>query len=293
MSTIFASGLKTTISSRSTYGDQGSTLPRAAGSGVTVAIIVYFHRSRYRDFKHYYTEYVVVHLRPYFPDLVSYSRFVDLMPRALVPLCSYLHTRKGRCTGITFVDSTPLAVCHNKRIGHHKVFEGYATRGKCSMGWYFGFKLHLIVNDQGELLAFRVSPGEVDDRNPVEQMAQELWGHLYGDRGYISKVLHDALWANGLTLITLIRRSMKPRLMRLWDRLMLRKRFLIETINDQWKNVSQIEHSRHRSLTGFMVNLVGWTHRLHLSAQEAITGPVARGIGAACSGVAYPGTRVI
>jgi len=195
-----------------------------------MTIIVQFHRSHYRDFKHYYTEYVAVHLRPYFPDLVSYSRFVDLMPRALVPLCTYLHTRKGPCTGITFVDSTPLAVCHTKRIGRHKVFEGYATRGKCSMGWYFGFKLHLMVNDQGELLAFRVSPGEVDDRDPVERMAEELWGHLYGDRGYISKVLHDALWANGLTLITLIRRNMKPRLMRLWDRLMLRKRFLIEML---------------------------------------------------------------
>jgi hypothetical protein len=200
---------------------------------------------------------VAVHLRPYFPDLVSYNRFVELMPRALVPLCNYLHTRKGRCTGITFVDSTPLAVCPNKRIGRHKVFDGYATRGKCSMGWYFGFKLHLMINDQGELLGFRVSPGEVNDRDPVERMAEELWGHLYGDRGYISKVLHDALLVNGLKLITLIRRNMKPRLMRLWDRLMLRKRFLIETVNDQLKNVSQIEHSRHRSLTGFMVNVVG------------------------------------
>lgn len=205
-----------------------------------MTIIVYFHASHYRDFKHYYTEYVEVYLRPYFPDLVSYSRFVELMPRALVPLCNYLHTRKGRCTGITFVDSTPLAVCHNKRIGRHKVFDGYATRGKCSMGWYFGFKLHLMVNDQGELLAFRVSPGEVDDREPVEQMAEELWGHLYGDRGYISKVLHNALWANGLKLITLIRRNMKPRLMRLWDRLMLRKRGLIESVNDQLKNVRPV-----------------------------------------------------
>jgi hypothetical protein len=221
-----------------------------------MTIIVSFHASHYRDFKHYYTEYVEEHLRPYFPALLSYSRFVELMPRALVPLCSYLHTRKGRCTGITFVDSTPLAVCHTKRIARHKVFDGYATRGKCSMGWYFGFKLHLMVNDQGELLAFRVSPGEVDDRDPVERMAEALWGHLYGDRGYISKVLHDALWANGLTLITLIRRNMKPRLMRLWDRLMLRKRGLIESVNDQLKNISQIEHSRHRSLTGFMVNLV-------------------------------------
>jgi hypothetical protein len=222
-----------------------------------MTIIVYFHRSHYRDFKHYYTEYVAVHLRPYFPALVSHHRFVELMPRALVPLCTYLHTRKGRCTGITLVDSTPLAGCHNKRSLRHRVFDGYASRGKSSMGWYFGFKLHLMINDEGELLGFRVTPGEVDDREPVEQMARDLWGHLYGDRGYIAKALHDALLAGGLKLITLIRRNMKPRLMRLWDRLMLRKRGVIESVNDQLKNISQIEHSRHRSWSGFMINVVG------------------------------------
>ena len=222
-----------------------------------MTIIVYFHRSHYRDFKHYYTEYVEGHLRPYFPALVSYSRFVELMPRTLVPLCGYLHTRKGRCTGITFVDSTSLAVCHNRRISRHRVFAGYATRGKSSMGWFYGFKLHLMVNDEGELLAFRVTTAEVNDQEPVERMARRLWGQLFGDRGYISRALHQALWAHGLALITLIRRNMKPRLLWLWDRLMLRKRFLIETINDQLKNISQIEHSRHRSLPGFMVNLVG------------------------------------
>ena len=221
-----------------------------------MTIIVYFHSSHYRDFKHYYTEYVATHLRPYFPTLVSYSRFVELIPRAVVPLCGYLHTRKGRCTGITFVDSTSLAVCHNRRISRHKVFAGYATRGKSSMGWFFGFKLHLMVNDEGELVAFRVTTGEVNDQVPVGRMARGLWGQLFGDRGSISRGLHKMLWAQGLALITLIRRNMKPRLMRLWDRLLLRKRFLIETINDQLKNVSQIEHSRHRSLTGFMVNLV-------------------------------------
>jgi hypothetical protein len=221
-----------------------------------MTILVYFHASHYRDFKHYYTTYVATHLRPYFPALVSYSRFVELMPRAVVPLCGYLHTRKGRCTGITFIDSTSLAVCHNRRIGRHRVFAGYATRGKSSMGWFFGFKLHLMVNDAGELLAFRVTTAEVNDQVPVGRMAKGLWGQLFGDRGYISKALREALWAQGLALITCLRRNMKPRLMRLWDRLLLRKRFLIETINDQLKNVSQIEHSRHRSIPGFMVNLV-------------------------------------
>jgi hypothetical protein len=238
-------------------GQSQRTRPTTLALSEIMTILVYFHCSHYRDFKHYYTEYVATQLRPYFPALVSYSRFVELMPRALVPLCGYLHTRKGRCTGITCVDSTSLAVCHNRRISRHKVFDGYATRGKSSMGWFFGFKLHLMVNDEGELLACRVTTGEVNDQVPVERMARGLWGQLFGDRGYISRALHQALWAHGLALITLRRRNMKPRLMRLWDRLLLRKRLLIETINDNLKNVSQIEHSRHRSLTGFMVNLVG------------------------------------
>src|SRR5215471_21456278 len=198
-----------------------------------MTIIVFFHSSHYRDFKHYYTAYVEGHLRPYFPALVSYSRFVELMPRAVVPLCGYLSTRKGRCTGITCVDATSLAVCHNRRIRRHKVFEGYATRGKSSMGWYFGCKLHLMVNDEGELVAFRVTTAAVNDQVPVGRLARGLWGQLFGDRGSISRALQQALWAHGLAWITLLRRNMKPRLMRLWDRLLLRKRLLIETINNQ------------------------------------------------------------
>jgi Transposase DDE domain len=221
-----------------------------------LTLLVYFHWSHYRTFKHYYTEYVSVHLRSYFPQLVSYQRFVELLPRALVPLCGYLATRKGRCTGIAFIDSTPLAVCDNHRIATHKVFEGLARRGKTSMGWFYGFKLHLIVNDEGELLAFRLTPGNVDDRQPVERLATGLEGQLFGDRGYISQALHDLLLGQGLELLTKIRKNMKNRVIRLWDKLLLRKRSLIETINDQLKNISQIEHTRHRSVTGFMVNLI-------------------------------------
>jgi Transposase DDE domain len=221
-----------------------------------MTILVYFHCSHYRTFKHYYTDHVVPQLRPYFPTLVSYTRFVELVSHALVPLCCYLHTRKGQCTGIAFIDSTPLAVCHNRRIATHKVFEGWAARGKTSMGWFYGFKLHLIVNDVGELLAFCVTPGHVDDRRPVPKLTKTLFGQLFGDRGYISQALHDMLWAQGLALLTKVRRNMKNRLMRLWDKLLLRKRVLIETINDQLKNISQIEHTRHRSVTGFMVNLL-------------------------------------
>jgi hypothetical protein len=221
-----------------------------------MTIIVSFHWSHYRTFKHYYTDYVVPHLRPYVPTLVSYTRFVELMPRALVPLCCYLHTRKGRCTGIAFIDSTPLVVCHNRRIATHKVFAGWAARGKTSMDWFYGFKLHLIVHDEGDLLAFCLTPGNVDDRQPVPALTKQLVGQLFGDRGYISQALHDLLCAQGLELLSKIRKNMKNRLMRLWDKVLLRKRALIETLNDQLKNISQIEHTRHRRVTGFMVNLL-------------------------------------
>jgi hypothetical protein len=191
-----------------------------------------------------------------FPNLVSYSRFVELTPRVVIPLIVYLHQQKGEVSGISFVDSTPIRVCDNKRIFTHKVFEETAQRGKSSMGWFYGFKLHLIVNDCGELLAFTLTPGNVDDRAPVEQMTREIWGKLFGDKGYISQKLFDLLLADGVQLITSLRKNMKNKLMPTWDKLLLRKRSLIESVNDQLKNISQIEHTRHRSGVNFVVNLV-------------------------------------
>jgi Transposase DDE domain len=124
------------------------------------------------------------------------------------------------------------------------------------MGWFYGFKLPLMVHDEGEWLACRGTTGEVNDQGPVRRMARGVWGQRFGDRGSIARALQQALWGQGLALLTLLRRTMKPRLMRLGARRLLRKRFLIEPINDQLKNISQIEHARPRSLAGFMVNLV-------------------------------------
>jgi len=250
-----------------------------------MTILVHFHRTSYRTFKAYYTEHVMKHLRGHFPRLVSYNRFVELMPRALVPLACYLHSRRGRSTGIAFVDSTPLSVCRNQRIKQHRVFKGIAQRGKTSMGWFYGFKLHIIVNDCGDLLAFRLTPGNVDDRQAVPTLvrqAQDLFGKLFGDRGYIARWLHESLWQQGIELVTRIRSNMTNRLMPLWDKLMLRKRALIETIFDQLKNISQIEHSRHRSVVNFAVNvlagLIAYVHQpkkpsLHLSRKERLLLP--------------------
>ena len=201
-------------------------------------------------------QHVIERTRIEFPALVNYTRSVELIPSSLPAMYLYLHVRFGQGTGVAFIDSTPLAVCHHRRISRHQVFSGLAARGKSGMGWFYGFKLHLIVNDQGDLLAVHLTPANTDDRKPVPQMTKELWGKLVGDRGYLSKALFEQLFARGLQLITPIRKNMKNQLVVLEDKLLTRKRFIIETIVDQLKNISQIQHTRHRSPTNFLVNLI-------------------------------------
>jgi hypothetical protein len=221
-----------------------------------MTIITLFHASSYRNFKAYYTGHVMKHYAGAFPRLVSYNRFVELMPSALVPLCGYLQSRKGECSGISFIDSTSLKVCHNRRIHLHKVFEGSARRGKTSVDWFYGFKLHVVINDCGELLSLRLTPGNVDDRRPVPELVKGLFGKLFGDKGYVSQALFETLFDDGLQLVTKLKMKMKNRLISMFDKIMLRKRAIIESVVDQLKNISQIEHSRHRSGANFFVNLV-------------------------------------
>jgi hypothetical protein len=222
-----------------------------------MTLLILFHQSHYRDFKAFYTEYVCVHLRGEFPGLVSYTRFVDYIPTVLLPLCGFLKYCFGTCTGISYIDSTALAVCENLRIPQHRVFAGLAQRGKTSVGWFYGFKLHLVVNDRGEVLNMELTPGNVDDREPVPDLVQGLFGKLFADKGYISQVLaHHLREAFNLQLITKLKKNMKNRLLPWADKLLLRQRAILETIIDQLKNISQIEHTRHRSFLNFLVNLV-------------------------------------
>lgn len=229
--------------------------PNALALSEVMTILVLFHCSGYRDLKTFYTQHVQKHLGGAFPRLVSYNRFVELQREALVPLWCYLHTRKGSCIGVAFVDATTLAVCHNLRIPSHKVFWDAARRGQSSMGWFYGFKLHLVINDCGELLGCYLTPGNVDDRRPVPHMVRDLWGRLFGDKGYISQPLTTLLQAQDLRLVTKLKKNMKNKFLALTDKLLLRKRALIETVNDQLKNISQIEHTRHRSLWNFLGNV--------------------------------------
>ena len=220
-----------------------------------LTIVILFHQSNYRTFKHFY-HYVSVHMRRDFPCLISYSRFVFLMKDLFIPLFAYLLNRSGSLTGISFVDSTPIQVCKQKRVKRNKVFKGFAKVGKTSIGWFYGFKLHIIINEKGEILSFLVTPGNVSDISVLDRLSKGIFGKIFGDKGYISSKLGNSLFARGLELFTTLRSNMKEKLMSLKDKALLRKRSLIETVNDQLKNISQIEHSRHRSVSNFLVNLL-------------------------------------
>jgi hypothetical protein len=235
-------------------------LPKCSKSlSELMTITIWFHSSGYRTFKWYYIKHVGTALKPYFPKQLSYNRFVELMSSLVAPMTLYLiHCALGKCSGVSFVDSTTLAVCHNRRIHSHKVFTGLAKRGKSSTGWFFGFKLHLVINDRGEILSFALTPGNASDcdRNIMAHLTRDLLGRLFGDKGYLSKALFEELFNRGITLITKLKKNMKNKLLPLEDKLLLRKRAIIESVNDFLKNICQIEHSRHRSPKNFLVNLL-------------------------------------
>jgi hypothetical protein len=181
-----------------TNGERKRVRTRRLTLSEIMTILIDFHQSQYRNFKTFYLWQVCRYCRSEFPQWLSYPRFVALIPTALMPMCIYLNTRRGEDTGLAFVDATSLVVCHNRRIHSHKVFKAVARRGKTSMGGFYGFKLPLVVNDRGELLAFRITPGNVEEREPVPERTQGLTGKLIGDRGYISSQLFHILWERGL-----------------------------------------------------------------------------------------------
>lgn len=166
--------------------------------------------------------------------------------------------RTGNCTGISFIDSTSLSVCRPERSHSNKAFKGFAAKGKTSAGWFCGFKLHIVINDKGEIIDFMFSEGNTDDRYPLKNKIfnRKLFGKLFGDRGYLSQELFEQLYFECIQLITKIKKNMKNRLMLYTDKILLKKRSLTETVNYQLKNICQIEHSRHRSLNNFISNVI-------------------------------------
>ena len=224
-----------------------------------IAILIFFHFGSFTNFKHYYNHYVKAHLSDCFPGLVSYNRFIELQQRVAVPMMLFLKTCcLGQSRGINFVDSTHLKVCHNRRIHNHKVFKDVAERGFSSIGWFYGFKLHLIINDKGEILSFYLTKGNVDDRDikVMKSLTENIFGKLFGDKGYISQALFDLLFADGVQLVTKVRKNMKQPNLTETEQILLRKRAIIESVNDELKNICKLQHTRHRSINGFLFNIM-------------------------------------
>ena len=213
-----------------------------------MTILILFHPSSFRNLKHFYIFiFVRAHMQKDFPHTASYNRFVELQRKVW-----------DKCTGISFIDSTPIRSCHIKREKQHKTFEEFAGKMKSTLGWFYGFKLHLIINDKGRLLDFLLTPGNVDDRASLKYMSshKRIFSKLFGDREYISKDLFKQLFIDGVHLVTRLKKGMKNALMLQHDKIMIRKRSLIETVNDQLKNICQIEHTRHRFFPNFIINLL-------------------------------------
>ena len=221
-----------------------------------MSIVLLFHQSPAKNFKLFYTSYLQLY-KLEFPNLPSYNRFIELQQRCLGHFHALLMIlcAMTKQTGLAYIDSTCIPVCHNKRTSRHQVFKGLAALGKSTMGWFFGFKLHLIINEKGGLLSVQLTPGNVDDRKPVRKMATRLVGLLFGDKGYIDQNLFRDLFENGVKLVTGIKKNMANKLMHLQERILLRKRSIIETVNGVLKESFQISHTRHRSFVNGFIHI--------------------------------------
>lgn len=252
-------------------GQQIRRRPRSMEESEILTLVLFYHHCRFRHFKHFYTHFAREYLRSYFPGLVSYSRFIQWLPREMILLMNFVMNQcLGTPTGTQYIDSTPLVVSHNRRIHQHRTFEGIAKRGKSSTGWFFGFKLHLIINDLGEIIAFFITPGNVSDVNAelVEKLCKGVWGQLFGDKGYISQKLKAKLKDRGIELITKLRKNMKKQVLPLMDRLKLAQRSVIECTVDALKNQAYVEHSRHRSFHGFIINVLAAIAAFHFEDKK-------------------------
>jgi hypothetical protein len=220
-----------------------------------LTILLGYYDSCYDCFKHYYQE-AIMHDHQEDFKLVSYQHFTKLIGRNMPYLVVLLHHLLKECTGLSFVDATSIVVCQNYRIYSHKVFQGIAARGKTTKGWFFGFKLHLIIDTDGNLVKLSFSSGNKDDRKGLESMISGIFGKVFGDRGYISQELFTDLYSQGIQLITRVKKNMKNMLMPIMDKIMLLKRALIESVIGKLKFLNKLEHSRHRSVTNAFSHMI-------------------------------------
>lgn len=233
---------------------------RSIHESEVITIFVWYFFSGYKTFKDYYTKHVKVYMKEEFPNAPSYTRFLELKNNAFMPILLYALTRNQNeaYEGLSIADSFPLEVCHNRRIHNHKTMKNLAKRGHTSLGFFFGLKLHLVINVYGEICSFAITPGNVSDNNGdiLSFLTKFLRGKMYGDKGYIvHQDLYKKLYDHGVQLITKVRKNMKSRLYTLFDAFMLSKRGTIESVGNLLKNTHNLEHSRHRSVVGFFVHV--------------------------------------
>lgn len=224
-----------------------------------MTILVWYHDSKFKCFKDFYTVYVKGFRDNEFPNAPSYNRFLELKNESIEIMAIYAVLKNhAETNGISFIDSFALEACHVKRRYAHKTLKGIARKGKTSMGWFYGLKLHVVINIHGEICSFAITPGNVADNNEsiLSYLTKELFGKLFGDKGYIVRCdVYQKLYHNNIQLITKIRRNMKNRLYDPHDALMLKKRGIIESVGNILKNAFSLEHSRHRSILGAFVHI--------------------------------------
>lgn len=221
-----------------------------------MTILVMFHMIRFRDFKTFYCGYVQQYYRREFPGLPSYERFIAIMNRAILPLLIFTQLHSGKRSGVYYIDSSCLPVCHLKRSKRHKVFDNIAQYGKTSVGWFFGLKLHIVINNQGQLIAFKMTQGNQHDATEAVSLLKNLSGLTFGDKGYIGKRIFEELLSKGMKLITRKRKNMKEGVsLSEYEKQLLNQRGIIETVIGHLKHHYQIWHSRHRSILNAMTHL--------------------------------------
>jgi hypothetical protein len=219
-------------------------------------ILILFQSSQWRNFKNYYNHFLSTYYKTAFPKLPSYNRFIEIMNRVIFHLILFSQINSGKRTGIYFIDSTCLPVCHLKRSTRHKTFDEIAQYGRTSVGWFFGLKLHIVINNQGELIAFKITSGKQNDAKAGESIMQKLNGLIFGDKGYLGKELFSRLLEKGLKLITRNRKNMKEKNYSPIEKQLLNRRGIIETVINHFKHHYHIWHTRHRSVLNAITHLI-------------------------------------
>jgi len=226
--------------------------------GEIMTILILYNSSSYSCFKYFYLDFALKNLKEFFPNMPCYDRFTILQKKAFIPLLSFLlHIcRKSKRTGLYYIDSTYMEVCRNQRIYRHKTFKNIAKRGKTSVGWFFGFKLHIVINQMGEILNLNVTKGNISDSKAAKSIAQNLIGKLFGDKGYLGQELKNDLLKNGLELFTRVRKNMKQKFISRINQFLLSKRGVVETVIGQFKTRYNMISTRYRTPANYFMNII-------------------------------------